>query len=225
MRHWIFYFNRLAARVFTLDPDGWLIKGGQALLVRYRGAARLSGDIDLQTAQPGLTPNEARPRILEAAAHDLGDFLRFASGKYTAAADPDRGGSQYFQVYLGPSRVDGVKVDIAVRRTLVGTPETSPLLSAVDLPWPVDWQALDVRPVGGLTGSGSARGPRGQPWHARPRLHGDAVVQRHRTPGVTATGAKPVAPPDGLGRLPGAPAKHRGLGRSTSERRLVPALS
>jgi hypothetical protein len=36
----IFYFNRLAARVFTHDPDGWLIKGGQALLVRYRGAAR-----------------------------------------------------------------------------------------------------------------------------------------------------------------------------------------
>ena len=52
----IFYFNRLAARVFTLDPDGWLIKGGQALLVRYRGAARLSGDIDLQAAQPGLAP-------------------------------------------------------------------------------------------------------------------------------------------------------------------------
>ncbi|MEU4151749.1 hypothetical protein [Streptomyces sp. NPDC026659] len=32
----IFYFNRLAARVFTKEPDGWLIKGGQALLVRYR---------------------------------------------------------------------------------------------------------------------------------------------------------------------------------------------
>jgi hypothetical protein len=63
---------------------------------------------------------------MEAAAHDLGDFLRFASGKYTAAADPDRGGSQYFQVYLGPSRVDGVKVDIAVRRTLVGTPRPAP---------------------------------------------------------------------------------------------------
>ncbi|MGW2235209.1 nucleotidyl transferase AbiEii/AbiGii toxin family protein [Streptomyces sp. NPDC001759] len=90
----MFYFNRLAARLFTRDPDGWLIKGGQAFLVRYRGAARLSGDIDLQTAQPGLTPDEARTRILEAAAHDLGDFFRFASGEYTAAADPDRGGFQ-----------------------------------------------------------------------------------------------------------------------------------
>ncbi|MGW3111897.1 hypothetical protein [Streptomyces sp. NPDC001091] len=39
----IFYFNRLAARVFTKEPDGWLIKGGQALLVRYRGASTATG--------------------------------------------------------------------------------------------------------------------------------------------------------------------------------------
>ncbi|MGW7674707.1 nucleotidyl transferase AbiEii/AbiGii toxin family protein, partial [Streptomyces sp. NPDC054775] len=116
----IFYFNRLAARVFTQDPDGWLIKGGQALLVRYRGAARLSGDIDLQSAHPDLTPDEARKRVLEAATYDLKDYLRFAPGKYTPAADPNRGGSQHFQVFLGPTRVDSVKVDIAVRRTLAG---------------------------------------------------------------------------------------------------------
>jgi hypothetical protein len=143
----IFYFNRLAARVFTKDPDGWLIKGGQALLVRYQGAARLSGDIDLQTASPDLTPEEARARVLEAAAYDLGDFLRFAPGKYTPSADPKRGGSQYFEVYLGLTRVDSVKVDIAVRRTLVGTPESCALKSAVDLPWPVDWPMVRLYPV------------------------------------------------------------------------------
>ncbi|MFD9398224.1 nucleotidyl transferase AbiEii/AbiGii toxin family protein [Streptomyces sp. NPDC060011] len=143
----IFYFNRLAARVFTHDPDGWLIKGGQALLVRYRGAARLSGDIDLQATQPDLTPDEALKRVLEAATYDLKDFLRFAPGKYTTAADPNRGGSQYFTVYLGNTRVDNVKVDIAVRRTLTGTPETSPLMSAVDLPWPVDWPTVRLYPL------------------------------------------------------------------------------
>ncbi|MFJ3825976.1 nucleotidyl transferase AbiEii/AbiGii toxin family protein [Streptomyces nodosus] len=143
----IFYFNRLAARVFTLDPDGWLIKGGQALLVRYRGAARLSGDIDLQSAQPGLAPDEARKRVLEAAAHDLGDFLRFAPGKYTSAADRTRGGSQYFEVYLGPTRVDSVKVDITVRRSLAGAPETLRLASAVDLPWPIDWPTVRLYPL------------------------------------------------------------------------------
>lgn len=41
-----FYFQRLLARVFHRDPDGWLLKGGQALLVRYP-AARHSRDIDL----------------------------------------------------------------------------------------------------------------------------------------------------------------------------------
>jgi Domain of unknown function (DUF1814). len=143
----IFYFNRLAARVFTLDPDGWLIKGGQALLVRYRGAARLSGDIDLQSAQPGLSPDEALGRVLEAAAHDLGDFLRFAPGKYTSAADPARGGSQHFQVFLGPTHVDNVKVDITVRRSLTGTPEVRPLASAVDLPWPIDWPTVRLYPL------------------------------------------------------------------------------
>ncbi|MFG1876132.1 nucleotidyl transferase AbiEii/AbiGii toxin family protein, partial [Sphaerisporangium sp. NPDC049003] len=48
-----FYFSRLAARVFRHDPSGWILKGGQALLLRYPAQARLSRDIDLQrpTAQ------------------------------------------------------------------------------------------------------------------------------------------------------------------------------
>ncbi|WP_331727652.1 nucleotidyl transferase AbiEii/AbiGii toxin family protein [Streptomyces canus] len=61
----IFYFNRLAARVFTKEPDGWLIKGGQALLVRYRGAARLSQDIDLQSVDPERSADEARQLVIE----------------------------------------------------------------------------------------------------------------------------------------------------------------
>lgn len=58
----VFYFNRLTARVFTAEPDGWLIKGGQALLVRYAGSARLSRDIDqtpLLTASLGGHPGAA----------------------------------------------------------------------------------------------------------------------------------------------------------------------
>ncbi|MFE9920742.1 nucleotidyl transferase AbiEii/AbiGii toxin family protein [Streptomyces sp. NPDC005774] len=78
----IFYFNRLAARVFTKEPDGWLIKGGQALLVRYRGAARLSQDIDLQCAQPDRTAEDARQLIIDAASLDLGDYLRYAPSKF-----------------------------------------------------------------------------------------------------------------------------------------------
>lgn len=34
------YLQRLLARVFIHDPDGWMLKGGQALLVRYPAKAR-----------------------------------------------------------------------------------------------------------------------------------------------------------------------------------------
>jgi hypothetical protein len=78
----IFWFNRLAARVFTTDPDGWLIKGGQALLVRYRGRARLSQDIDLQCTHPERSAEEARDLVVKAAALDLGDYLRYVPGKF-----------------------------------------------------------------------------------------------------------------------------------------------
>ncbi|MEU3795994.1 nucleotidyl transferase AbiEii/AbiGii toxin family protein [Streptomyces fructofermentans] len=143
----IFYFNRLAARVFTKEPDGWLIKGGQALLVRYRGAARLSQDIDLQCAHPEVTPDEARHLVIEAASLDLGDYLRYAPDKFLGHSGEGRGGAQYFQVFLGAARVATVKVDLVVGRTLSGTPEIRTLKSAVDIEWPVDWPDVRLYPV------------------------------------------------------------------------------
>ncbi|MBK3596418.1 MULTISPECIES: nucleotidyl transferase AbiEii/AbiGii toxin family protein [Streptomyces] len=143
----IFYFNRLAARVFTKDPDGWLIKGGQALLVRYRGAARLSQDIDLQSTNLDLTAEEVRNLVIDAATFDLGDFLRYAPTKYTDAAEGGRGGSQYFKVYLGSAEVMTIKVDLVVGRPLTGTVEVRTLKSAVDLEWPVDWPKVHLYPV------------------------------------------------------------------------------
>lgn len=143
----IFYFNRLSARVFTKDPNGWLIKGGQALLVRYRGAARLSQDIDLQCAQPDRSADEARKMVIEAASLDLGDHLRYTSGKYEGHSDEGRGGAQYFEVHLGTALVATIKVDLVVGRTLSGTPETRTLKSAVDIEWPVDWPDVRLYPV------------------------------------------------------------------------------
>ncbi|MFF8572738.1 nucleotidyl transferase AbiEii/AbiGii toxin family protein [Streptomyces sp. NPDC015237] len=143
----VFYFNRLAARVFTKEPGGWLIKGGQALLVRYRGAARLSTDIDLQCAHPDRTAEEARQLVIEAASIDLGDYLRYVPTKFVPASDESRGGAQSFQVYLGTREVDSIKVDLAVGRSLAGIPETRTLQSAVDIVWPVDWPEVRLYPV------------------------------------------------------------------------------
>ncbi|MGA5124591.1 nucleotidyl transferase AbiEii/AbiGii toxin family protein [Streptomyces pseudogriseolus] len=143
----IFYFNRLAARVFTKEPDGWLIKGGQALLVRYRGAARLSQDIDLQCAQPERTAEEARELVIAAASLDLGDYLRFVPGRFLGHSDEGRGGAQYFTVFLGQTEVATIKVDLVVGRTLAGAPEVRTLQSAVDIAWPVDWPQVRLYPV------------------------------------------------------------------------------
>lgn len=143
----IFYFNRLAARVFTKEPDGWLIKGGQALLVRYRGAARLSQDIDLQSTDPDRSADEARQLVVEAASLDLDDYLRYIPGKFDSHSDEGRGGAQYFTVFLGTQQVATLKVDLVVGRALSGTPEIRTLQSAVDLEWPVDWPDVRLYPV------------------------------------------------------------------------------
>ncbi|MBI0316875.1 nucleotidyl transferase AbiEii/AbiGii toxin family protein [Streptomyces javensis] len=143
----VFYFNRLSARVFTADPDGWLIKGGQALLVRYEGAARLSRDIDLQCVSPHHTVEEAASLLKEAVAVDLGDFLRFVPTKFVEHSDEGRGGAQSFAVYLGARKAADIKVDLVVGRTLAGRPETRTLKSAVDLEWPVDWPQVRLYPV------------------------------------------------------------------------------
>ena len=46
MRRHIAY-DRLLARVFLRDPDGWVLKGGTGLLARIPGVARHTADVDL----------------------------------------------------------------------------------------------------------------------------------------------------------------------------------
>ncbi|MFE1319154.1 nucleotidyl transferase AbiEii/AbiGii toxin family protein [Kitasatospora phosalacinea] len=143
----VFYFSRLAARVFTHDPDGWLIKGGQALLIRYAGEARLSRDLDLQTASAARTVGEAVAALTAAAALELDDHLRFVPGRGRPHADESKGAVQSFDVYLGLRKVSTVKVDIVVGRACTGKPEHRTLASIVGLEWPVDWPDATLYPV------------------------------------------------------------------------------
>jgi hypothetical protein len=45
--HRRFANDRLLARVFTADPDQWVLKGAAAMLARLPTAARHSKDVDL----------------------------------------------------------------------------------------------------------------------------------------------------------------------------------
>ncbi|WP_063819272.1 nucleotidyl transferase AbiEii/AbiGii toxin family protein [Herbidospora cretacea] len=141
-----FYFSRLAARVFHHDPEGWLLKGGQALLLRYPSAARLSRDIDLQ--YPSAEDiGEARTALLAAARVDLGDFFVFVPTSYAEHADEIGGAKQSFDVMLGIRRLDSVAVDFVTGRHPTSVPDVVPLSPGIAMPWPVDWPDARLYPL------------------------------------------------------------------------------
>jgi hypothetical protein len=141
-----FYFERFAARVFHSDPDGWLIKGGQALLVRYPAQARMSRDMDLQR-RASETVEEALAALHRAAALDLGDHIRYTPDRLEQHSDEISGAKQWFQIYLGTKKVDRISVDLVTGRMPTSEPETTRLTPAISVPWPDDWPVVRLYPL------------------------------------------------------------------------------
>jgi hypothetical protein len=74
-----FAYGRLLARVFTDEPERWVLKGGAALLARLPDA-RHSRDVDLWGGGADL---DAAERALERSASlDLGDHMSFRVGAW-----------------------------------------------------------------------------------------------------------------------------------------------
>jgi hypothetical protein len=74
-----FAYGRLLARVFSDEPERWVLKGGAALLARLPDA-RHSRDVDLWGSGADL---DAAERALEqSAALDLGDHMSFRVGAW-----------------------------------------------------------------------------------------------------------------------------------------------
>lgn len=142
-----FFFQRLAARVFLADPSGWMIKGGQALLLRYSTDARLSKDIDIQRADSSAGIDEAVQALREAVALDLNDHLTFVPTRLEPHGDEIGGARQSFDVRLGIRKSESIHVDLVVGRTPTGVPEVTRLEPAVPMPWPVDWPDIRLYPV------------------------------------------------------------------------------
>lgn len=142
-----FFFQRLAARVFVADPVGWMIKGGQALLLRYSTDARLSKDIDLQRTDSAASIEEAVDALCQAAAVDLGDHLTFVPTRLSPHGDEIGGAKQTFEVRLGNRRPDTIHVDLVVGRTPTAAPQMTRLEPAFPMPWPDDWPEVRLYPV------------------------------------------------------------------------------
>lgn len=107
-----YYHRRLLARVFHADHDGWVLKGGQALLVRWP-RARYSTDIDLLRVSEDASVDAAVEALITAASIELDDHLRFDhhdTSRETAANRPSR--KVRFKVMLGLRELHTVSVDV-----------------------------------------------------------------------------------------------------------------
>lgn len=63
-------FERIVARLHHAEPGLWVLKGGMALEVRLRDAARLTKDIDLGLRDEVLEADDLRDRLVEALGED-----------------------------------------------------------------------------------------------------------------------------------------------------------
>lgn len=137
-----FHYQRLLARVF--QEDGWMLKGGQSLLVRYPGRARASRDADLFHRQSDDI-HAAIAALGRATAVDLGDFFRFSMDRTSVEAGG--GATVQIGVAIGSARKAPVNVDLVVRRTPTGEPTTVRLEPAVPVDWPDTWPDVILYPV------------------------------------------------------------------------------
>ncbi|MGH3588792.1 MAG: nucleotidyl transferase AbiEii/AbiGii toxin family protein, partial [Pseudonocardia sp.] len=121
-----FLLQRVLARVFTTNPDGWLLKGGQAMLARWPDA-RSTGDIDLVGA-PDSTRATRVADYTRALQRDLGDHLTFKQIGDSPLLPDGTGARLTHLAYLGDKKYGTVQVDLLPRngRPTFAGPELVP---------------------------------------------------------------------------------------------------
>lgn len=107
-------FDRLLARLVAVSPGDWLLKGGFALDLRMGGIGRATKDVDIEWRAGA---DDLADVLIEAAAHDAGDFFSFS---IESSGDPDDrlGGSRRFAVTasLAARRFEIFNLDIGFGR-------------------------------------------------------------------------------------------------------------
>ena len=109
-------FDRLLARLFSVAPDRWVLKGGLALDYRYGDRARSTKDLDLDTT--GAEAQALRD-LLDAAKVDLEDYFIFSIER-TELEDPDQETGMRFHVKASVAGrlFDSFVIDVGVGRHL-----------------------------------------------------------------------------------------------------------
>lgn len=126
-----FAYDRLLARVFTADPDQWVLKGAAAMLARLPAGARHSNDVDLYRRDGDLS--EAETALREAAALDIGDYFRFTLGPAQALTQGARATRVPIIAYLGPTEFASFHADLVANLSMTGEPDEVPPLIDIDI--------------------------------------------------------------------------------------------
>src|SRR4051812_38216976 len=118
-----FIYDRFLARVFSVSGEHWVLKGGNALLVRLR-SARHSQDLDL--FRHSGTIESAAAELIEAAAVDLTDHFRFEARLTEVRSErPGQPGTSlallHVAAYVGVKQVAQFTVDVVVGSIVTST--------------------------------------------------------------------------------------------------------
>ncbi|GAA2680453.1 MULTISPECIES: nucleotidyl transferase AbiEii/AbiGii toxin family protein [Actinosynnema] len=139
-----FYLARLLARVFHHDPDSWVLKGGQALLVRYSDA-RHSRDVDLM--RPAVVDVDAAiAQLIAAVGQDLGDLLVFRHRDTARATGDGCVTTVRFDLRVGNTPLTTISVDVVFDRAPVGAHTIRRLDTIIDLSGMEDVPGLAICP-------------------------------------------------------------------------------
>ena len=103
-------FEQLLARLQTVAPDGWYLKGGFALELRLGAQARTTNDVDIDWA---VGEDEATELLLDAAARQLDDWFVFDVRRSRADEGLAGGGQRWtVRAELAGREFDSVAIDV-----------------------------------------------------------------------------------------------------------------
>lgn len=143
-------FQRIVTRLQRAEPGRWVLKGGMAMEVRLRNAARLTKDLDLGLREADIDPTDLRDRLIEVLARDNdGDGFRFAVGVPSRMTE-DGGGHLTWRVAvdveLAGRRFGAIKLDVSPRAHELDVTDTVALPNALDFAGfaTVDVEIVDI---------------------------------------------------------------------------------
>jgi predicted nucleotidyltransferase component of viral defense system len=128
-------FERILVRLDDAQRGRWVLKGGMALEVRWRGRARATRDLDLAARAPAPDANGPRAALAEILGRDPhGDWFQFTlqSARALTADAAGRPGWRFpVEARLAGRQFAQVTIDVVARTEEIGGTERVPLPGAL----------------------------------------------------------------------------------------------